>query len=221
MIDPSKILTKIKLHLLAHTRADIIRFGPLVGVATESFECYNAIFRFCSIHSNHLAPSRDIAQQLAGQEGLKHRVTGGWWPSPSVGGDWVRSGPLVRDYMQTQPMLQGLLGWKDPQPLVHGQPFSFITLSFCILADAQLEIGTFKLEPMRQLGKKRVRTKLCLSESKASAAINFAAYDATSEWFSCKEVVCASLDECIVGSWVFAKSPVNVRTLISLCLICY
>ncbi|KAF8220792.1 hypothetical protein L208DRAFT_1123526, partial [Tricholoma matsutake] len=54
----------------------ILHFGPLVSVAIEIFECFNAIFRFCSIFLNHLAPSRDIAFQLASQEVLKHRLTG-------------------------------------------------------------------------------------------------------------------------------------------------
>ncbi|KAJ3002074.1 hypothetical protein NUW54_g6045 [Trametes sanguinea] len=42
-MDPSKMLEKIKLHLLAHLREDIRRFGPLVGVCSESFECFNAV----------------------------------------------------------------------------------------------------------------------------------------------------------------------------------
>ena len=120
MIDPTKIIEKLKLHLLAHLRADIIWFGPLVGVATEAFECFNAIFHFCSIRSNHLAPSRDISKQLAGQESLKHRVTGGWWHSTRTSDNWVQAGVRVRDFLYTQPMLQGLLGWHDPQPLVKG-----------------------------------------------------------------------------------------------------
>lgn len=119
MFDPSKMVEKLKLHLLAHLRADIIRFGPLVGVATEAFECFNAIFRFCSIHSNHLAPSRDISNQLAGQEGLKHRITGGWWPLSS--GDWVQAGLAVRESLYSQPMLQGLLGWQNPKTLIRGK----------------------------------------------------------------------------------------------------
>ncbi|KAJ7767678.1 hypothetical protein B0H16DRAFT_1308371, partial [Mycena metata] len=72
-------ITKIKYHLLAHVDDDTVGFGPLVRVATEIYECFNAIFRYCSILSNHLAPSRDIAIQLGDQEGLKHRLTGGWW----------------------------------------------------------------------------------------------------------------------------------------------
>ncbi|KAJ7821065.1 hypothetical protein B0H13DRAFT_1510864, partial [Mycena leptocephala] len=70
-------ITKIKLHLLAHIDEDTVEFGPLVGAATEIFESFNSIFRYCSILSNHLAPSRDIAVQLGDQEGLKHRLTGG------------------------------------------------------------------------------------------------------------------------------------------------
>ncbi|KAJ6494368.1 hypothetical protein C8R45DRAFT_771753, partial [Mycena sanguinolenta] len=54
-------VTKIKYHLLTHTDEGVIQFGPLIGVATENFESFNGVFRFCSILSNHLAPSRDIA----------------------------------------------------------------------------------------------------------------------------------------------------------------
>ncbi|KAJ7717128.1 hypothetical protein B0H16DRAFT_1433890 [Mycena metata] len=86
MLDPTKLIAKNKLHVMAHTRGDILRHGVLLGSATEAFECFNAIFRQCSILSNHLAPSRDIVRQLAHQEGLKHRLTGGWVkgkPTPS------------------------------------------------------------------------------------------------------------------------------------------
>ncbi|KAJ7310818.1 hypothetical protein DFH08DRAFT_918219 [Mycena albidolilacea] len=69
-LDPTKILAKNKLHILTHAKADILRH--------ESYECFNAIFRFCSILSNHLAPSRDIAHQLAHQEGWLSSSTGNW-----------------------------------------------------------------------------------------------------------------------------------------------
>lgn len=125
MIDPTKMVEKQKLHLLAHLREDIIRFGPLVGVSTEAFECFNAIFRFCSIYSNHLAPSRDISRQLASQESLKHRVTGGWWRLDPKKNAWTQAGPLVRDFLHLQPMLQGLLGWHNPKPLTKGWSFLY------------------------------------------------------------------------------------------------
>lgn len=119
VIDPSKMITKIKYHLLAHIDEDTLEFGPLVGVATEIFECFNAIFRYCSILSNHLAPSRDIALQLGDQEGLKHRLTGGWWLC-NVDAEWRRAGPGVRHFMAAHPVLQKLLGWSEDKLLKHG-----------------------------------------------------------------------------------------------------
>ena len=118
MVETSKMTAKIKLHLLAHLKADILRFGPLIGVATESFECFNAIFRYCSIYSNHLTPSRDIAFQLASQEGLKHRLTGGWWKSAK--GEWEQPGPSVRNFIHPNPTLQALVGWTTAEPLING-----------------------------------------------------------------------------------------------------
>lgn len=116
VIDPSKIVLKIKYHLLSHLREDVIRFGPLVGVATEVFECFNAIFRYCSILSNHLSPSRDIAFKLAAQETMKHFLSGGWWPSKNAVNSqdetkWVQPGPSVRSFIASNPILQKLCGW--------------------------------------------------------------------------------------------------------------
>ncbi|KAK1222588.1 hypothetical protein PQX77_014561 [Marasmius sp. AFHP31] len=88
-VDPSKIPAKSKFHLLTHLVEDIKRFGPLVGLSTEVFELFNSVFRACSILSNHLAPSRDIALQLADQEGLKQRMSRGWWYLPTLG-KWVQ-----------------------------------------------------------------------------------------------------------------------------------
>jgi hypothetical protein len=134
LIDPSKIITKIKYHLLAHIEDDVVEFGPLIGVATEIFECFNAIFRYCSILSNHLAPSRDIALQLGDQEGLKHRLTGGWWLCDQ---GWRRAGAGVRGFMSTHPMLKKLLGWTEEKLLKLGSPL-------CVLFVLQLELMLFK-----------------------------------------------------------------------------
>ncbi|KAJ6632334.1 hypothetical protein B0H10DRAFT_1901754 [Mycena sp. CBHHK59/15] len=189
VVDPTKILSKIKLHLLPHSEEDIVAFGPLVGVATEIFECFNAVFRFCSILSNHLAPSRDIALQLADQEGLKHRLTGGWWPTPE--GDWERAGPGVRAFLETRPVLQRLVGWS-----IHNPPIP----------------GSVKLVPLpkRQKGvPKPTRSAVMMSSTHALQALNTGNYDMASPWFACRQVIAASLDECINGSWVFAKSPIT------------
>lgn len=90
LIDPNRILVKPKLHVLPHVIEDIQRFGPPILYSTEIFKCWNAIFRFCSILSNHQAPSHDIAITLADTERFKHQVSGGWWCNES--GQYVHAG---------------------------------------------------------------------------------------------------------------------------------
>ncbi|KJA24844.1 hypothetical protein HYPSUDRAFT_135587 [Hypholoma sublateritium FD-334 SS-4] len=183
MIDPSKITSKVKLHLLTHLKEDILRFGPLVGVATETFECFNAIFRFCSIFSNHLAPSRDIAFQLARQEVLKHRLTGGWWPTSN--GEWIAPGPYVRNFIHNHPTLQALMGWTDEKP---------------------------PLEPPKyDANKKTIGNPKHISWSltEGAKAIN-SSEDANSQWSPCCYVIAQSGDKCVLDSWIFAVSPFNV-----------
>jgi hypothetical protein len=124
-VEPSKIVMKPKLHLLTHLCDDIRRYGPLVGEATKTFECFNAVFRSCSILSNHQAPSRDIAVQLAGQEGFKQFVTGGWWLD-HLGDHWQRSGPGVRGSLRRYTMLRNNLGWAEEVAL---SPGSFASIS--------------------------------------------------------------------------------------------
>ncbi|KAJ7280031.1 hypothetical protein C8J57DRAFT_1712078 [Mycena rebaudengoi] len=47
VIDPSKIVSKIKYHLLPHIEEDVVEFGPLLGMITEIYECFN---RFLAKH---------------------------------------------------------------------------------------------------------------------------------------------------------------------------
>ncbi|KAF8159989.1 hypothetical protein B0H34DRAFT_843892 [Crassisporium funariophilum] len=108
-LDPSKIIAKLKYHLLGHLCKDIIWFGSLVGVATEIFKSFNAIFWYCSILSNHMAPSCDIAHQLSAQETVKYIFSGGWWLSDS--GEWQQLGTGVQNYVKSQPFLRHLCGW--------------------------------------------------------------------------------------------------------------
>ncbi|KAJ7906464.1 hypothetical protein B0H13DRAFT_1880530 [Mycena leptocephala] len=115
--DPAKILLKIKLHLLPHIVEDAARFGPPIRNATEVFECFNAIFRLCSILSNHQAPSRDIALKFASMDRMKHILSGGYW---KVDDDWICAGPNVLSVLKKKPIIQRHLGWVPPRTLVGG-----------------------------------------------------------------------------------------------------
>ncbi|KAJ7703815.1 hypothetical protein B0H14DRAFT_3647123 [Mycena olivaceomarginata] len=176
-IDPSKIMTKIKYHLLTHIDFDAIELGPLIAMATEIFESFNAVFRYCSIYSNHLAPSRDIAIQFGRQETVKHQLTGGRWMSKSTG-DWHSAGTGVRHFIEKHPILQRLVGWTPEKQMKHGDT---------------------KLAPL----KRGIRTRPVelLKSTNAARALNFGEYSGNSEWMRCKMVVSESLDECFVGTW--------------------
>lgn len=108
VIDPSKITTKIKMHLLPHIPEDARAIGPLVGVGTETFESFNSVFHSCSVFSNHLAPSHDIAFRLAAQESTKHQLTGGY--SPSIDGTWTTAGAGVQELFKSHAILHSLFG---------------------------------------------------------------------------------------------------------------
>ena len=116
------MITKVKTHLLTHAPTDVRMFGPLLGAITEAFESFNGVFRGASILSNHRAPSRDIAVQLADLEGVKHRVAGGEWPLKQDGGIiWTRCGPSARRLLQDHRFIQQLLGWKKTEELRPGE----------------------------------------------------------------------------------------------------
>ena len=205
--------SKLKLHLLVHLKADIVRFGPLVGVATETFECFNAIFRFCSIYSNHLAPSRDIALQLASQEVLKYRLTGGWWPAGD--GEWKRSGPSVRNFIHDHPTLQALLGWTSSEKLVNGGSWFLLYRPVCLRC-----LGSFRLEPLKRDASQKIESRKYISwlQTQGAKAVN-SSEGIDSQWTACRFAIASSGDKYLVGSWVFAISPFNASwMLLSQCI---
>ncbi|KAI0741214.1 hypothetical protein C8Q76DRAFT_609125, partial [Earliella scabrosa] len=183
-IDPSKILDKIKLHILVHAPDDIERFGPLLGVITELFELFNGVFRNTSIQSNHQAPSRDIAQQLADQESLEHRMMGGYWSDSS--GGWLRAGPRIRDFIKEHSIVQRLVGWN---------------------ADHRPAPGSHKLAPIPT--KASTPPTVCLSTTSACHALNSASYDLTLRWIQCRQVISQAEDVCTENSWICAESPTD------------
>jgi hypothetical protein len=118
LVDPAKIIVKMKLQLLPDLIEDIRRYGPAIRYSTEVFECYNAIFRLCSVLSNRQAPSRDIAKKFASMERVKHILSGGYWKQ---GDGWVQAGPKVRSLLHEEAFVQRHLGWAPPRELKFGE----------------------------------------------------------------------------------------------------
>ncbi|KIM72050.1 hypothetical protein PILCRDRAFT_82220, partial [Piloderma croceum F 1598] len=108
LIDPAKIIDKMKLQVLPNLVDDIRHFRPTIRYSTEIFECFNVIFRLCSMLSNHQAPSRDIANKFASMDQLKHMLSGGYW---KVDNEWVRTGSKVRNILRKDTFIQRHLGW--------------------------------------------------------------------------------------------------------------
>jgi hypothetical protein len=186
-IDPSKILIKLKLHVLEHIPDDIRRRGPAVRFSTEVFECFNAIFRLCSVLSNHQAPSRDIAAKFADLDRVKHILSGGYWFDESELA-WVRGGKDVQRILRNTPIIQRHLGWAPPPFWIPGQ----------IKAVAQ---------------KKQAKlTALTAEQAMLTGAANPAsiALDPATSWTDGTNVASVSGDCCTVGSWaVFRVNDVS------------
>ncbi|EJD46280.1 hypothetical protein AURDEDRAFT_63293, partial [Auricularia subglabra TFB-10046 SS5] len=117
-VDPLRILDKVKLHLLSHVPEDLVGFGPPVRSITEIFESFNTVFRLCSVLSNHLAPSRDIALTIADMDRLKHVISGGYWLDKN--GIPTRASDNVMRLLEDYPILQRHLGWSALQKAVPG-----------------------------------------------------------------------------------------------------
>ncbi|KAJ6456980.1 hypothetical protein C8R45DRAFT_1064760 [Mycena sanguinolenta] len=186
-IDPTKILIKLKLHVLQHIIQDIRRRGPAVRFSTEVFECFNAIFRLCSVLSNHQAPSRDIAAKFADLDRVKHILSGGYWFDESQSA-WVRAGKDVQRILRNTPIIQRHLGWAPPPFWIPGQ----------IKATAQkkqAKLATLTAEQVILAG----------AANPASISLN----PATS-WTDSVNVATTSGDHCVVGSWAL---PVIGRVL--------
>ncbi|KAJ3792239.1 hypothetical protein GGU11DRAFT_760921 [Lentinula aff. detonsa] len=181
-VDPSKIIKKIKIHLLTHLRRDIRRFGPPIRYSTEIFEAFNAIFRLCSVYSNHQAPSRDIAFQFASMNRVKHILSGGFFQLRESG-EWVQAAEAVRRILLEVPIIQRHLGWV-PHP--------------------KIEFGnvTFSRSKQKAQVLSWAQTKASLS---SGSPLNI---NVNVRWLSSDspKVIAATGDSCKIGSWVFAKN---------------
>lgn len=75
---------KPKFHIVLHLPEHVRRFGPPMLFATEGFESFNAVIRSHSVHSNHRAPSRDIATGMAHHNRVRHLLSGGFFHMPRI-----------------------------------------------------------------------------------------------------------------------------------------
>ncbi|KAF9013807.1 hypothetical protein BDZ89DRAFT_1166951 [Hymenopellis radicata] len=177
VVDPRRILTKIKLHVLTHLPEDIRRLGPAVIFATEVFECFNAVFRMCSIFSNHLAPtpSRDISTDLGQMERFKHIASGGYWKAET---GYVRAGPKVISFLEQNVQFQRRLGWTDPDLIKPGL--------------------------VKRFGRDK-RNSSTWSSHVEGLRLGASVAASTSLWDECSVVVAVSQDLCRAKSWVFFK----------------
>ncbi|KAF7762497.1 hypothetical protein Agabi119p4_9090 [Agaricus bisporus var. burnettii] len=189
VVNPSKIIKKIKYHYLTHIEEDIQRFGPLIGVMTENYESYNSVFRACSILSNHLSPSRDIAHQLSRQETTKHILSGGSWFSHSTN-DWVKPGSGVQKLIEANPHLRSLHGWpgsSSNSPLMPGDTI--------LDPKVNTHAGKWEYKALRW------------AETSGVEVVNPDTEWESLIWYSCKKLISQYNDPCGVRSWVFATSP--------------
>lgn len=188
---------KVKLHLLTHLVDDIRRFGPAILYETEVFECWNAIFRLCSILSNHLSPSKDISQALAEMERFKHLVSGGWWRMED--GQYHQAGPAVRTMLSQNSELRRRLGWANEAKTKAGE---LLLLSRSKNRKPELKVATGSVQLMpRRKSNSATWTELAIDPSLLPPNATM-----DQQWDHCKHVVSQSHDICTVASWVFYKT---------------
>lgn len=102
------MMVKSKCHILTHIVNDVRRFGPTIGLSTETFEIFNGVFRLCSVLSNRQAPSRDIGFNMADMARFKHIASGGTWLHE---GSWTVAGKEVREFFKANEKVHELMGW--------------------------------------------------------------------------------------------------------------
>ncbi|KAI0079426.1 hypothetical protein K474DRAFT_1617769 [Panus rudis PR-1116 ss-1] len=209
-LTPERLITKPKLHLLPHVLHDIPTHGPAILYSTEVFECWNAIFRFCSVLSNHQAPSRDIARTLADVERFKHQVSGGWWKEDSGPGkgSYVQAGEHVRNFMRNNPMLQQRLGWAAHSDLVPG------TVKLLPKNKQYPMTWDAVFGPMNTAGTSSASRGAAAPPGPPyeQTAVPNCAQAAQSQWRRGKYVISASRDACSVHSWVFYRDEERINT---------
>ncbi|KAA1097528.1 hypothetical protein PGT21_010248 [Puccinia graminis f. sp. tritici] len=103
-------VNKPKFHMLVHLVECIRRFGPASLFATEKFESYNGVLRKASVHSNKLAPGRDLATSFNDFGSLRFVVSGGIVLDNQTGGTRP-IGTSVTSVFDDNPSVQKSMGY--------------------------------------------------------------------------------------------------------------
>jgi hypothetical protein len=70
--------------------------------------------------------------------------------------------------------------------------------------------GTFRLEPLKRDARQKIESRKYIPwlQTQGAKAVN-SSEGIDSRWTACRFAIASSGDKCLVGSWVFAKSPFN------------
>jgi hypothetical protein len=194
LIDPAKIIDKMKLQVLPHLADDIRRFGPAIRYSTEIFECYNAIFRLCSVLSNHQAPSHDIANKFASMDCLKHMLSGGYWEEDD---QWISAGRKVRLILHQDPFIQHHLGWAPFKKPAVGMECSFWTHK---LVSDYISLANVQSKPKSKFPATQWTETTASAKGQDIGRLGFAT---SIKWHSGIHCIAQSGDKCKLDSWVF------------------
>ncbi|KAA1110414.1 hypothetical protein PGT21_020875 [Puccinia graminis f. sp. tritici] len=130
-------VNKPKLHMLLHLPDSIRRFGPASLFSTEKFESYNGVLRNASVHSNKLAPGRDLATSFDNFACIRSALGGGQiWNH--VKGTTRAVSDLVGSVFRENTSIQRAMGynWETSNPLP-AEAFPFKTR--CPLGQAKVQ----------------------------------------------------------------------------------
>lgn len=204
-VDPSKIIVKMKLHPLTHLAQDIRCFGPAIHNSTEIFECFNRIFRLCSIYNNHQAPSQDIATKLAFMDHLKHILAGGYWKE---GESWVQAGDNVLWILQTNAIIQWHLGWVLPQQVMLGMYPQAICHG--LSSPVWMWLKCTHIGSIRLAGKAKNPPQPWIKTLASTVITNPPVAEIHWQWQTGVTVIAQSGDKCASNSWIFFKQGVHL-----------
>ncbi|KAH9809143.1 hypothetical protein DFH28DRAFT_906417, partial [Melampsora americana] len=111
---------KPKFHMLTHLAFSVDRFGPPSLFLTEKMEAQNGVTRNASVHSNHHAPGKDIANRFNDERLTRMLISGGSFFDSKLNTRATAS-RLIRDLFNEREIRHGL-GLHLPLTTQDGKP---------------------------------------------------------------------------------------------------